>query len=453
MQEKRELAQRLFRAGVAAAGPERAVARALSRRPLSPPPAGGAIHVIAVGKAARGMARAALEHLPGPSRPGRGRVLVVTNPENARPLAGAEVLAAGHPVPDEAGLRAARAVMALLAAAGADERILALISGGGSAMLPAPAAGLTLADKAAAGRLLLASGADIHQMNLLRQQLSRLKGGGFLRLAAPAPVRALLLSDVVGDDPRVIASGLTAPPLGDRAGARALARRLGIWAALPDAVRRHLAAPEPAATPGPAPVSDPTSVSDPTPDPAPEPPASGAAPLPLPEAENEIIGSNALSLAAMGREAGGGARIHPAPLVGDVADAARRILDFAAGPGIWLFGGETTVRLGGGGEAGCTGKGGRNQELALRVALLAEARGLGDYVFLSGGSDGRDGPTDAAGGLVDAQSLARMRAAGADPAALLANHDSYHALAASGDLLRTGPTGTNVADLQVLIRW
>ncbi len=424
MQDMRQQAERLFRAGVAAADPVRAVRVALARRPLAPPPEGGVTHVIAVGKAARGMAAAALPSVPAP-----GRALVVTNRENARPLEGAEVMAAGHPVPDEAGLAAARAVIALLGEAGARDRILTLISGGGSALLPAPVEGITLEDKAEVNRLLLASGADIHAMNLIRQQLSRLKGGGFLALAAPAGVRALLISDVIGDDPRVIASGLTAPPLGTRAEARALLERLGVWEALPEAVRAHLERPEPPA-------------------------------LPLPEADNEIIASNAVSLAAMARAArslGADARVRvfPAPLTGDVADAARRIMDFAgSGPGICLFGGETTVRLGRqGGEPGKgAGRGGRNQELALRLALLAEAAGWRDYAFLSGGTDGRDGPTDAAGGLVDGATPARIRAAHVDPQAALARNDSYHALKAAGDLLITGPTGTNVADLQVLIR-
>jgi len=147
----------------------------------------------------------------------------------------------------------------------------------------------------------------------------------------------------------------------------------------------------------------------------------------------------------MGADAG--VRVFPEPLMGDVADAARRIMDFAAaGSGICLFGGETTVRLRG------PGRGGRNQELALRLSLLAEQAGWRDYAFLSGGTDGRDGPTDAAGGLVDAATPARIRAAHVDPQAALARNDSYHALKAAGDLLITGPTGTNVADLQVLIR-
>ncbi len=398
----RDRAQRIFAAGVEAADPGAAVARALARD------RGGWRQVIAVGKAARGMTAAALQVLgPIPA-------LVVTNYENAAPLAGAEVLAAGHPVPDAAGEAAARAVEARLAEACLGDRVLMLISGGGSALLPAPADGLTLADKAAVNRLLLASGADITEMNLIRQQLSRLKGGGLLRAAAPAQVTALILSDVVGDDLRVIASGPTVAPIGTAHQARAALDALGLWDRLPGAVRRHL--------------------------------ERAVEPAPLPEAENRLIGSNAISVAAMAGAAPG-ARVVEAPLVGDVADAAARIWNTAGGPGTWLFGGETTVVLRG------EGLGGRNQELALRVALEAEARGVaGPWVFLSGGTDGRDGPTEAAGGIVDPGSLDRMRAAGVEPAELLARNDSHAALAASGDLLVTGATGTNVADLQVLIR-
>ena len=293
-------------------------------------------------------------------------------------------------------------------------QVLALISGGGSALLPAPAAGLSLADKAAVSRLLLASGTDITGMNLVRQQLSRLKGGGFARLAAPATVTALILSDVIGDDLRVIASGPTVAPIGTAEQAKDLLIGAGVWDALPAAVRAHLQAA----------------------------PAEPAAP---PTADNRLIGSNPISVQAMA-DAAGTAKVADEPLVGDVQDAARRVLQ-TAGPGITLFGGETTVVLRG------DGLGGRNQELALRVALLVEQAGWDDdWVFLSGGTDGRDGPTDAAGGLVDGTTLDRIRGAGIDPESALANNDSYHALQAAGDLLITGATGTNVADLQVLIR-
>ena len=396
----RDHAHHLFHAGLAAANPAAAVRRALAlaQRPDL---------ILAVGKAAVGMARAALEiH-------GAVETLVVTNDENATDLPGATVLASGHPVPDQRGAAAAERLLARLSLMQPGQRVLALISGGGSALLPAPVAGVSLADKATVSRLLLASGAEITQMNLVRQQLSRLKGGGLLRAAHPAHVTALILSDVVGDDLRAIASGPTTAPLGTRTDARAILLAHGLWASLPASVRTHLDALE--------------------------------APLPpLPEAENILIGSNALSLAAMAA-AEPTARLAPPPLTGDVADAAARVA--ASPPGITLFGGETTVILKG---KGC---GGRNQELALRVALLAEARGwAGPWVFLSGGTDGRDGPTDAAGAVVDQGSLARMRQMGIDPGERLLQNDSYPCLAASGDLLITGGTGTNVADLQVLIR-
>lgn len=394
----------IFRAGVAAADPAAAVTRAL----VGLPPAQGRRVILAVGKAARRMAEAALDAL-GPTE-----TLVVTNYENASDLAGAVVMASGHPVPDENGAAAAEAVITRLSGLGPDDEVLALISGGGSALLPAPVPGVTLAEKAEVNRLLLGSGADITEMNLVRQNLSRLKGGGLLRQAAPARVRALILSDVVGDDLRVIASGPTVAPLGGRAEARAVLEARGLWGRVPASVRAHLEANEAQAA--------------------------------LPEAENRLIGSNTLSVEAMA-DAAPGARVAAVPLEGDVGDAARVVLDTVTGPGVWLFGGETTVVLRG------DGRGGRNQELALRVALEAEARGItGDWVFLSGGTDGRDGPTDAAGGIVDQGTLGRMRAAGVDAVEMLARNDSYPTLAASGDLLMTGATGTNVADLQVFIR-
>ena len=399
----------LFMAGVRAADPDAAVRAALADSAPRPDP-GGRLLVVAMGKAARGMARAALDMLgTAPAE-----VLVITNAENAAPLEGARVMVAGHPVPDDAGLRAGAAVLTLLDGARAGDVVLALISGGASALVPAPVAGLSLADKAAVTGAMLGAGMDISAMNAVRQQLSALKGGGFLRAAAPARVEALILSDVIGDDLRTIASGPTAAALTTRAGAAELLRAAGVWEGVPRVVHAALARAEDDA--------------------------------PLPQAENRLIGSNRLSLAAMA-EAAAGARIVSDALTGDVAEAAARIVATAAAhpagtPLLALWGGETTVRLHG------TGRGGRNQELALRVALaMPEGRG---WRFLSGGTDGRDGPTEAAGGVVDAFTAARIDAAGGDAAALLANNDSHRALALAGDLLVTGGTGTNVADLQIL---
>jgi len=386
-------ARRIFDAGIATADPEKAVARHLDAQ-IAP------TLIVALGKAALRMARPALARFP------KSRCLVVTNYENAQALVGAEIFAAGHPVPDENGAKAAQAVIAALKAA--DGPVLALISGGGSALLPAPAGGLSLADKAAVNRLLLGAGMDIRAMNLVRQQLSDIKGGGFLRHAAPHSVTALILSDVVGDDLATIASGPTVAPLGTAQDAVGLLTGRGLWPQLPDAVRLHLETAQP--------------------------------PTRLPDAENVLIGSNGQSVAAMALAADG-AQVLSTPVEGDVADAARMICDNAS-PGITLWGGETTVVLQG------TGRGGRNQELALRIAVEAQRRGWSDWTCLQGGSDGRDGPTDAAGGIVDQGTLGRI--GDVDP--YLANNDSYTALEKAGDLLITGATGTNVADLGVLIR-
>lgn len=398
----------LIRAGIAAADPAAAVRRGMAAALENPPQAGGRWQVIALGKAARAMAEAAQAALPGAD------LLVVTNAGNDAPLAGAKVMRAGHPQPDAEGAAAADEVIARLSATGPRDRVLALISGGGSAMLPAPAEGMSLADKQAVNRLLLASGADIGQVNLIRQGLSRLKGGGWLRLS-PAPVTALILSDVPGDDLRVIASGPTVAPVGSRAQAADLARDLGIWDQMPEAARAALSRPEDRRA--------------------------------LPPARNILVGSNAISVQAMldaGAEAG------PLPLQGDVQDCAQAIWALAPvlRPGQALaFGGETTVRLTG------DGMGGRNQELALRLAALAETQPAPfDWAFAAVGSDGRDGPGQAAGGLVGPGTMQAIRAGGIDPAEALARNDSTPALEAGGALVVTGATGTNVADLAVLIR-
>jgi len=290
MTDPRQFARQIFDAGVTAADPAAAVAAHVHG--LARPN-----RIVAVGKAAVQMARAALVAFPSvPTR-------VVTNYENAVELEGATVMAAGHPVPDENGAMAAQAVLADLRAA--EGPVLALISGGGSALLPAPVEGVSLAEKAVLNSLLLGAGLDITQMNTVRQQVSQIKGGGMLQAAAPYAVTALILSDVVGDDLSTIASGPTAPPLGDAA-------RLSVAA-------MQAAAPE----------------------------------------------AKVLS-----------------PVEGDVREAARMICD-QAGPGVTLWGGETTVQLKG------SGRGGRNQELALRIALEAQARGWTGWTRWAHGCSGR----------------------------------------------------------------
>ena len=387
----------IFAAGLRRADPGPAVAAALAE-------AAAPTVIVALGKAALAMARAALDRFPGTP------CLVVTNAENAGTLSGARILIGEHPVPGAGSATAGEAALAAVAGLGAADRVLALISGGTSALAVAPVEGVTPADKAAVSRLLLASGLDITAMNLVRQNLSRLKGGGLARAAAPASVETLILSDVVGDDLAVIASGPTVPPAGGPVAARALLEAEGLWAELPESCRTALARP------------------------APEAPPQGPV---------RLVGSNRLSAEAM-RDAAPGAVLEDTPLTGDVAAAAEWIATVARrGAGTTLWGGETTVRLRG------QGRGGRNQELSLRVALALRDLGR-PWAFLSGGTDGRDGPTDAAGGLVDDGTLARIATAGLDVGACLADNDSYRALDASGDLLMTGGTGTNVADLQIL---
>lgn len=396
MTQPRDYVRSIFDAGVAAADPALAIAPYLEGM-VQP------VLIVAAGKAAVPMAEQALRVFLGvPTR-------VVTHYENVRDIVGATVMAAGHPVPDENGAAGAEAVLSDVAAA--DGPVLALISGGASALLPAPVAGVLLADKMTLNGLLLGAGLDITQMNIVRQSVSRIKGGGLARTARGS-VTGLVLSDVVGGDVSVIASGPTAPALGGKSKARAVLQNAGIWGQTPSAIRAHLERDE-------------------------------DVPPPLTNAINHIVGSNEISVAAMAL-ACPEAKVLP-PVEGDVAQAAMVICD-AAGAGVTLWGGETTVLLRG------DGRGGRNQELALRIALEAKLRGWTNWTCLQGGSDGRDGPTDAAGAIVDDATLDRIAAAGGDIQALLANNDSYAALALSDDLLIMGATGTNIADLGVLIR-
>ena len=414
-QNHRQIVRTLYDAAVAAADPAAAVARGLETSPAPEAKPDGRTFLIAVGKAAPAMLGAAMKAFPESDT-----ALAVTHHENQASLPGAEILHAGHPVPDEAGAEAAQRVIDLLETATADDRVIALISGGGSALLPAPPAGVSLADKAKLNALLLSGGLDIVQMNMVRQQVSELKGGGFLQKAAPAHVHAYLLSDVIGDDLRAIASGPTVSPIGTPGSAIDTLKRAGLWDAVPASIQSHL--------------TQNASAPDKT----------------VPSATNTLVGSNRLSLDAMVAKAtklGLQARIANDALEGDVNDAARDVMSHVTPvttPTALIFGGETTVVLKG------TGKGGRNQELALRVALNApEAKA--NWTFLSGGTDGRDGPTVAAGGVVDAGTKARIAEGGADATALLNNNDSFAALQAADDLLITDATGTNVADVQVLL--
>ncbi len=404
----RQRAVRLFEAAVKAADP----AQALRPHLADLPEIAGRYILISIGKAACSMIEEAIANLPNGAK---FEAIAVTNYENVRDIKHCVVMAAGHPVPDESGETAGQAVIELLQTTTTDDVVLALISGGGSALLPAPVEGVSLTDKAEVSRILLGAGVDITEMNMVRQQLSRLKGGGMAGLAVPAKLHSYILSDVIGDDLRVIASGPTVAPIATPAAAWELLTSLNVFDLMPTSVQDYL------------------KVNAPETEPA--------------RSENILIGSNGHSLHAMQVASGDGAIVSNS-LTGDVEDAAKFIIQSAMqnSAETLIFGGETTVTIRG------NGKGGRNQELALRVAMLAENADLGDWLFLSGGTDGRDGPTDAAGGIVDKHTAQRIRDAGESPEALLANNDSYAALKAAGDLLMTGATGTNVADVQVFLR-
>lgn len=436
----------IFQAGVAAANPQQAINHCLSvldgqlriRLNLlddSPIRSGrwSKIHLMAVGKAACAMASAARQALPQTwcADPG----IVITNYENVVAVEGFEVLGAGHPLPDNKGLLAAQRLVSRIKNAQANELILLLLSGGGSALLPYPVEGVSLADKIATTRLLLSSGATINQINGVRKHLSQIKGGGLARWAPPADLHALILSDVLGDDLSAIASGPTVADETRFADAIGVFNDKQLWPQVPEAVRDYLqqgAAGLKAETLKPG-------------DPA------------LQSAGQTLIGSNAISVEAAisaAQQNDYQTHLYSRHLCGEAREVAEQLARHAQNllsAGLQqatavIAGGETTVTLRG------SGKGGRNQEMALAFAMAAEQLALAcEWVFLSGGTDGLDGPTDAAGGIVDNTTLNRIRHAGINPQTALAHNDSYPALQAANDLLITGATGTNVADLQILL--
>jgi glycerate-2-kinase len=442
--ELRATAAAIFQAGVAAADPYQAVKRCLmaddKQLHIAMNGAGeqrsgnwSKIHLLAVGKAACPMMKAALEYIP--RRYLSGNALAVTNYENVQVVDGAKVIGADHPLPDQAGYDAAKLCAEIAQNANAGELVLVLLSGGGSALIPYPVDSVTLAEKIQTTDLLLASGASINQINCVRKHLSQLKGGGLARLIAPADCHALILSDVIGDDLSAIASGPTVPDDTTFNDAVTVLKAKAIWQKVPDSVRHYLELGQQGKVP--------------------ETPKSGDSFFAT--SAYTLIGSNTISVKAILQAAqtqGFAATLYSDKLCGEARDEAEKLVKFALAhinqhgnkPLAILAGGETTVTLNG------TGRGGRNQEMALAFAVNAEQLGLtGNWVFLSGGTDGRDGPTDAAGGLVDSGTIQRMADIGVNPIDSLVNNDSYTALNASHDLLMIGATGTNVADLQVLL--
>lgn len=355
--------------------------------------------------------------------------VIVTRYGYAVPCQYLQVLEAAHPVPDPAGVIATQAMFDAVAGLGPDDLVVALICGGGSALLPAPPDGLSLEDDVALNAALLASGAPIGVMNTIRKQVSRIKGGRLAAAAHPARVVSFVVSDVPGDNPAEVASGPTVPDQRDRAMAMRLIETYRI--ALPDAVMRHLAtALEDAPLP-----DDPVFVGNQV-----HVIASAALSLDAAAAKAQVAGIPAVILSdAIEGEARDVGQVHAAI----AREVAARDRPFAK-PVVILSGGETTVTLSGDG-----GRGGRNTEFLLALALAID--GQAGLVALAADTDGIDGSQDNAGAFADGGTAARIRAAGHDPASLLALHDAWGAFDAAGDLFVPGPTGTNVNDFRAIL--
>jgi len=388
------------------------------------------IVVVGLGKAGAPMA-AAVEEILGP-RIARG--VVVTKYGHVQPTRAIRIHEAGHPVPDDAGMAGARAALDHVTGLGAEDLVLVLISGGGSALTPAPVEGITLAEKQSLTKALLACGADIREMNTLRKHISRIKGGQLARAAAPARVFTLILSDIVGDPLDAIASGPTVPDPTTYADALGILDKYRIRREIPASIRTHLEAGAAGRIPE---------------TPKPDDPLFG-------RVKSVMVASNIQALEAARAEAqraGFQAIILSSFIEGETREIARmhaalalevRSSGHPAKPPVCLItGGETTVTLRG------KGKGGRNQEFALAAAL--DIAGLRDVVVLSAGTDGTDGPTDAAGALADGDTVSRALGLGLKPRAVLDGNDAYPFFERLGDLVITGPTRTNVMDVRLIL--
>jgi glycerate 2-kinase len=419
MKRLRRDALSIFRTALAAADPAGAVTRHLQRLDLD---RYRNVYVLGAGKAGASMAQAA-ERLLG--RRITAGLINVKDGHTAK-LRRIELNECGHPVPDERGVRGAERIAAIAESAGRDDVVLCLISGGASALLPAPAPPVTLEEKQAVTRLLLACGANIHEINAVRKHISLIKGGQLARLAAPARVESLLLSDVIGDDLDVIGSGPTAPDASTFTTAAAILAKYGIADRVPPSVRDRIAI---------------AAIETPKPgDPI------------FRRVRNTVVGSNRLALdaaACRAKELGYRTLILSSEIEGETREIARMHAAIAREiakrghpirpPACIITGGETTVTLRG------DGLGGRNQEFVLAAAI--DIAGLENVVVFSAGTDGTDGPTDAAGAVADGATLTR------NPEArrYLDANDSYHYFESLNDLVKTGPTNTNVMDVRLLL--
>ncbi len=433
----RALLTRLLKAGLIAVDPACAVRRNVKR-------AGTIIQVgpyrydlrdyarviaVGAGKASAHMG-AALENLLG-SRLGSG--LVVVKYGHVTQTRTIEVLEAGHPLPDRAGQKGATRVIRLVRSLDPNDLLFVLLSGGASGLLPAPAPGLTLADKQKTTQLLLRSGATIQEINTVRKHLSAIKGGR-LAAATPARVVSLILSDVIGNDLGTIGSGPTAPDQTTYADACKILRRYRLWADVPVRVRTHLAGGL-------------RGIEEETPKPG--------SPL-FRRVQNQIIGNNGAAVDAVAqaaRQSGFRTLVLSTSLIGEAKEAAkvfaaiaREIITFGRPvrrPACVIAGGELTVAVQG------SGRGGRAQEFALAAAL--EIAGLPKVWIAAFATDGTDGPTDAGGAVVDGQTVARAQRVGLIPHELLTENNAYPFFRKVGSHIITGPTGTNVNDLYLLI--
>jgi glycerate 2-kinase len=388
------------------------------------------IYVIGTGKASASMAQTVEQLLPDKIATG----IVTTKYGHGLPLKTIEVIEAGHPVPDANGLHGAERICRLLDDTGPEDLVLFLLSGGGSALLPFPAQGITLEEKQELTQNLLACGADIREINTVRKHISRVKGGWLARRTFPSTMISFILSDVIGDALDVIASGPTVADPTTYAEAAEILRKYDLARKAAPSIKDHLeagAAGRIEETPKPGDRA-------------------------FERVRNTLIGTNSLALeaaAALAAAKGFNTLILSSSIAGETREAARfhgaiarEIASYrrpVPKPACILSGGETTVTLRG------HGSGGRNQEFALAAAL--EIAGLKDVVLLSGGTDGTDGPTDAAGAVSDSTTLARASELGLDPKKYLDENNAYPFFERLGDLLITGPTRTNVMDVRIML--
>lgn len=385
------------------------------------------VFLLAVGKASVAMA-AAVKKVLGAQL--TGGIVVTKHGHLTAKLKKLQVIEAGHPVPDESGRAASAQVIGLLRELNVRDLLIVAVSGGASALLPAPAEPINLREKGKVTDLLLRAGATIHELNAVRKHISTLKGGQLAALAYPATVVSLLLSDVVGDRIDVIGSGPTAPDTSTFGDAIKILKYYKLDSRVPQRVLARLEQGSAGLLP--------------------ETPKPGD-PL-FRNVHNQIIGSNRLALKAAASQA---KKLGYAPMVlsstmeGETREVARvhaeilREASMSKFPVCLLSGGETTVTVKG------QGKGGRNQEFALAAALAID--GLKDVLVLSAGTDGTDGPTDAAGAIALGDTVCRARAAGLNAYEHLQDNNSYPFFDALGDLVKTGPTGTNVMDIHLLL--